>query len=59
MGLGEITGPPIDDRSIEGLGWVAGSCKMEEFSFAVLHDEASINEDFGYNIIATEEKERG
>jgi len=36
-----------------------GSCKMEEFSFAVLHDEASIDEDFGHNIVATEKKGRG
>jgi len=32
---------------------------MKEFSFAVLHDKASIDKGFGYNIIATEKKERG
>jgi len=32
---------------------------MEEFGFAVLHDEASIDEDFGHNIVATEKKGRG
>jgi len=32
---------------------------MKEFSFAVLHDEASINEDFGHNIVATEKKGKG
>jgi len=32
---------------------------MEEFSFAVLHDEASIDEDFGHNIVTTEKKGRG
>ena len=32
---------------------------MEEFSFAVLHDKAGIDEGFGYNIIATEKKGRG
>jgi len=32
---------------------------MEELSFTVLHDEASIDEDFGHNIVATEKKERG
>jgi len=32
---------------------------MKEFSFAVFHDEASINESFGYNTVATEKKRRG
>jgi len=32
---------------------------MEEFSFAVLHDEAIIDDDFGHNIVAIEKKERG
>jgi len=32
---------------------------MEEFSFAMFHDEASINENFGHNIVATEKKGRG
>jgi len=32
---------------------------MEELGFAVLHDKASIDEDFGHNIIATEKKGRG
>ena len=36
-----------------------GSCKMKEFSFAVLHDKASIDEDFGHNIVAKEKKGRG
>jgi len=31
---------------------------MEEFGFAVLYDETSIDEDFGHNIIATEKKGR-
>jgi len=31
---------------------------MEEFGFAVLHDETSIDKDFEHNIIATEEKGR-
>ena len=30
---------------------------MEEFGFAVLYDETSIDEDFEHNIIATKEKE--
>jgi len=46
MGLGEMTEPPTDDRLIEGLGGVAGSCKVEKFGFAVFHDEASVNKDF-------------
>ena len=58
MGLGEMTGPPTNDRSIEGLGGVACSCKMEELGFTVLHDEASIDEDFGHDIVATEKKGR-
>jgi len=37
---------------------MVGSCKVEEFGFAVLHDKASINEDFGHNIVATEKKGR-
>jgi len=53
--LGETTGPPTDDRSIEGLG-VSSSRKVEELSFAVLHNKASIDEDFGHNIIAIEKK---
>jgi len=32
---------------------------MEKFSFAVLYDEAGINEGFRYNIVATEKKGRG
>jgi len=32
---------------------------MEELGFTVLHDEASIDEDFGYDIVATEKKEKG
>ena len=31
---------------------------MEELSFAVLHNEASIDEDFGQNIVTTEKKEK-
>ena len=31
---------------------------MEELSFAVLHNEASVDEDFGHNIVATEKKGR-
>jgi len=31
---------------------------VEKLSFAVLHNEASIDEDFGHNIVATEKKER-
>ena len=38
---------------------MAGSCKIEEFGFAVFHDEAGIDEGFGYNIVAIEKKERG
>jgi len=30
------------------------SCKMEEFSFVVFHDETSIEEDFRHDIVATE-----
>jgi len=37
---------------------MVSSCKVEELSFAVLHDEVSINEDFEHNIIATEKKGR-
>jgi len=58
MGLGEMTRPPTDDRSIEGFGGMASSCKVEELGFAVLHNEASIDEDFGHNIVATEKKGR-
>jgi len=39
-------------------GIKVGSCKMEEFGFAMFHDEASIDEGFGYNIVATEKKGR-
>jgi len=31
---------------------------MKELGFAVLHDKASIDEDFGHNIVAIEKKER-
>jgi len=55
MGLGKMTGPLMDDRSIERLGMLS-SRKVEEFSFAVLHNEASIKEDFGYNVVATKKK---
>ena len=34
------------------------SCKVEELSFAVLYNEASVNEDFGHNIVTTEKKRR-
>jgi len=37
---------------------VAGSYEVEELSFAVLHNEASVNENFGHNIVATEKKEK-
>jgi len=37
---------------------VLSSCKVEELGFAVLHNEASVDEDFGHNIIATEKKGR-
>jgi len=37
---------------------VLSSYKVEEFGFAVLHNEASIDEDFGYNIVATKKKGR-
>ena len=33
-----------------------GSCEVEELSFAVLYNEASIDENFGHNIVATEKK---
>jgi len=52
MGLGEIAGPPMDDRSIGGLG-VSSSCEMKEFSFAMFHNKASIEKDFGHNVVAT------
>jgi len=32
---------------------------VEELSFAVLYNEASINKDFGHNIVATEKKGKG
>jgi len=32
---------------------------MEELSFTVLHDEASIDEDFEHDIVAIEKKGRG
>jgi len=32
---------------------------MKEFGFAMLHDKASIDEDFGHDIVATEKKGRG
>jgi len=56
MGLGEMMGPPTKDKSIEGLG-VLSSHKVKEFSFAVFYDEASIEKDFGHNIVATKKKE--
>jgi len=31
---------------------------VEEFGFAVLHNETSIEEDFRHNIVATEKKGR-
>ena len=31
---------------------------MKELGFAMLHNEASIDEDFGHNIVAIEKKER-
>jgi len=31
---------------------------VKELSFAMLHNEASIDEDFGHNIVAIEKKER-
>jgi len=42
------------------MGWgVVGSCKVEEFGFAMFYDKASIDEDFGHNIVAIEKKGRG
>ena len=32
---------------------MSSSHKVKEFSFAVLYNEASIEEDFGHNIVAT------
>jgi len=32
------------------------SRKVKEFSFAMLHDEASIKKDFGHNVIVTKKK---
>jgi len=37
---------------------VAGSCEVKELSFAVLHNEASVDENFKHNIVATEKKGR-
>jgi len=37
---------------------VSSSRKVEELGFAVLHNEASIDKDFGHNIVATEKKKR-
>jgi len=31
---------------------------MEELGFAVLHNKASVDENFGHNIVATEKKGR-
>jgi len=31
---------------------------VEKLGFAVLHNKASINEDFGHNIVTTEKKGR-
>jgi len=31
---------------------------VKELGFAMLHNEASIDEDFGHNIVAIEKKER-
>ena len=31
---------------------------MKELGFAMLHNEASIDEDFGHNVVAIEKKER-
>jgi len=42
------------------MGWgVVGSCKVEEFGFAMFYDKASIDENFGHNIVAIEKKGRG
>ena len=39
----------IDER----VGRMSSSCKVEEFSFAVLHNKANIKENFGHDIVAT------
>jgi len=31
---------------------------VKELGFAMLHNEASIDEDFGHNVVAIEKKER-
>jgi len=38
---------------------VLSSHKIKEFGFAVLYHKASIEEDFGHNVIATKKKGGG
>jgi len=42
IGLGEIKGPPTDDRSMDGLGGVTSSYEVEEFCLAVLYDKTRV-----------------
>ena len=35
---------------------MSSSHKVEEFGFAVLYDEASIEKNFGHNVVATKKK---
>jgi len=42
MGLGEIKGPPTDDRSMDRLGGVTSSYEVEEFCLAVLYDKTRV-----------------
>jgi len=37
-----------------GVGRMSSSCEVEEFSFAVFHNETDIEEDFRHDIVTTE-----
>jgi len=42
----------MDEKLIERLG-IISSCEVEEFCLAVFHDETSVKEDFGHNVVTT------
>jgi len=49
---------PYQGQVDRGIWKIAGSCEIEELSFAVLYYKASVNENFGHNIVATKKKGR-
>jgi len=46
MGLGLMMRPPMDVRSMEGLGGVLCSREVKDFGFVVFYNEASVDKNF-------------